>query len=300
MSVKISTETNITSVLQTLQNIRGSTYWECENYYNLYWNKDTNELKVCGFQGESSYEIIKRCPFLNVKEYDILSEERLIAYLSDGFRIILPISTKGIGMEGADYFHNVFVSELINQKTVKIYDFWRPKFKWDFREIKICDAIKGICVSAETNQRIIIFSPLQTKKENKYINDENIIKDYLYANADNVGINAITCLEKHIANLEDVYYLNHVNFIALLEHFNVWKEWMQLFSMDLKLINSIILSANKLKILSMKYWYAKSVQSDWKEILMKQLNMLISQEELLLQSIINEDMRNLEQEMYKK
>lgn len=67
MSVKISTETNITCVLETLQNVSGITHWECENYYNLNWNKDTNELKVCGFQGEGSYEIIKRCPFLMLK-----------------------------------------------------------------------------------------------------------------------------------------------------------------------------------------------------------------------------------------
>lgn len=235
--------------------------------------------------------------FFNVKEYDILSEKQLITILSDGYQIILPISTEGIGMKGANYCHNVFVSELINQKTVKIYDFWRPKFRWDFRKIMISDAIKGICVSEETNQRIIVFSLSQINK-NTYIYDEKIIEDYLYANLDGVGINAISCLEKHITALEDVYYLNHMNFIVLLEHFKVWREWMKLFSMDLKLINSIVSNANKLKILSMKYWYAESVRSDWKEILTKQLDLLISQEEILLQSIITENVRNSEQEIY--
>lgn len=294
MSVEISTETNIASVIQTLQNVSGSTYWECENYYNLQWNNDANELKVCGFQGESSYEIIKRCPFFDIKEYDILSAEKLIAGLSAGFRILLPISTEGIRMKGANYCHNVFISELINQKTVKVYDFWRPEFRWDFRELRICDVINGICVSPETNQHIIMFSLSQYKKANPNMKDDELIKDYLYTDSDSVGINAISCLEKHIAELEDVYYLDHVNFIALLEHFKVWREWMEFFSMDLDFINSIVLSANKLKILSMKYWHAKSVPSDWKDIIMNKLNFLVLQEKMLLQSIIDKNQINLE------
>lgn len=264
----------IVAMLMTLDNCNGSIIWVVENYYNIIWDYSQSNLQICGDFGKNAYQIIETCPFIEYKKWNI-SEfgEQDLSLLDEGYGILLPINTKKMGITEKTYFHNIFVEEK-EQDKLRVYDFWAPKFHW---EMKIMDS--KILLAAIDNKIREEVVPIAIKKrkvtqEKICFEPRMIIQKYLSANSSSLSLEAYDRWIETIEQLKSVYYLNHVDFNNLYEHFIVWEIFVQLLDekCEKRILNSDIFVMKKMAIelrnYSMKVWRMSNQSgTDWKNVI---------------------------------
>lgn len=281
----IESEASVKVAIEILADDDVKKKWMYQSFYNMSWDNRQCILSHCGIQGINSFDSLLNCPFLNCYAISNKKQET-VKYLAEGYSLILPISTERIGINGKNFSHNIFVKAKADDTNVVVYDFWAPRFIWEKKRWDIQKIINGITENAAEHEYPIackikeggleVFSP---SKVDLFVNS------YIRGR-DGHGIDFYEGIKKWVENMETPYTLNHVNFVTMKEHFEVWKELLCENDMS-NHIEDLISKTTALRNLSMKLWYSKRVKPDWKEGLIQKLTEIQVLEKQLLTKIID-------------
>lgn len=296
-NIKVNAE--VAAVLDVLENSNDSVRWALSNYYNIEWNDSEDTLQVCGFEGKSTYETILSCPYIEKIILNKKTDEEF-KLLDLGYSILLPIDTKRLGLTETPYYHSIFLTNRFDN-MVTVYDFWTPKFKWREKTLNY----QLVKQAVDTKQRKGV-SPIAIKLNQKGKNHTEklevfkLISDYLgYGGSKGkYGFQAYSQWQEYIKNLSNVFYLNHVDFNTLYEHFVVWEGIIKMLQREIGINNEIYSnfiklenSAIKLRNLSIKFWLKRNaVDDEWRNIIVSKLEEIKQEEKDLLEKLYSENM----------
>ena len=179
--------------------------------------------------------------------------------------------------------------------------FWTPKFKWREKTLNY----QLVKQAVDTKQRKGV-SPIAIKLNQKEKNHTEklevfkLISDYLgYGGSKGkYGFQAYSQWQEYIKNLSNVFYLNHVDFNTLYEHFVVWEGIIKMLQREIGINNEIYSnfiklenSAIKLRNLSIKFWLKRNaVDDEWRNIIVSKLEEIKQEEKDLLEKLYSENM----------
>lgn len=293
----ITSYANIACLFTEIPINRVTVKWFFENFFNLAWDKKTNELIPCGTNICNRYEAIMNCPYIDVKFH---SKEYLInnEYRSNSV-VLFPINTKLLGITEKEYIHDVMIKELEPNGKCKVYDFWQPKFKWKYQVCDYRSLVESIdFTNKELFNKIIVFiiKDLSTFAENvnykcsedvlTYLHTNNIERRYVY------GIKIYDTFCRYINSFNSYRDIPVTNFQILYEHYLFVREAFKIMQLcsgntckkcdyDL-LFSELVKKIELLRNYVMKIWYSKKNAGEWKQKICKQLLDLKKEESNLL------------------
>lgn len=285
----INSEASVKASIEMLGDADYRTNWVLDSYFNLKWDCENSTLSHCGIGGVGSFESILESSIFEGKHIKNYSEE-VDMFLKRGYSLILPISTKKIGIPGKNFYHNIFVESECDDQNVYVYDFWAPEFQWKKKVWGKEKIVLGIYEIEERKQYAIA---LKLNDSSDVVQSSLCIKDYAkaYRNADaNTGINVYKRIIEWIQNMERVFFLDHVVFVTIEEHFCVWNSITETDRRMNSLVQEALVKAKALRNLSMKYWYSKKMNGEWKEELVKRVDELRLCELNIIGIVENKDM----------
>jgi hypothetical protein len=285
----INSEASVKASVEMLGDVHNGNKWVLDSYFNLKWDCKNNTLSHCGIGGAGSFESILKSPLFDGNHIKNYSEE-VDMFLKRGYSLILPISTQKMGIPGKNFYHNIFVVSEYDDRNIYVYDFWAPEFKW---KKKIWEKEKIIHAIHEIEERKQYAIALKPNDSSDIMPSSLSIKDYTraYENAaSNIGINVYERMIGWIQNMESVFFLDHVIFVTVEEHFCIWNSITEADTQINSLVQEALMKAKALRNLSMKYWYSKKVNSEWKEELVKRVNEIRLCEQNITGMVENTDM----------
>ncbi len=275
--------------------------WFFGNFFNLAWDKETNELIPCGTNISNRYEAIMNCPFIDVeihsKEYLINKKE-----YRDDIVVLCPINTKLFGITEKEYIHDVMLKELEPSGQCKVYDFWQPQFKWKFQ---VCDYNSLVESIDFTNKalfnKIIVFviKNLSNFVENVNYRCGEEVLSYLHTNYIEgkyvYGIEIYDSFCRYINSFNSYYDIPVTNFQILYEHYLFVREAFKTMQLSIGntyqkcnydlLFSELVKKIEILRNYVMKIWYSKKNAGEWKHKICKELLDLKREESNLLNKI---------------
>lgn len=267
----INTEASVKVSIEMLRDTNYGSKWIMDSYFSLKWDSKNKVLSHCGIGGAGSFEAILESPFFESVRIKNKIDD-VDKYLKKGYALILPISTEKIGVPGKNFYHNIFVESECDDKNVYIFDFWAPEFQWKKKVWEKEKIVQGIYEIEERKQYAIALK-VNDGSGNKQ--SSLCIKDYVnaYRNATlNTGTNVYKWIIEWINNMDNAFYLDHIVFVTIEEHFLIWENITQKNAQMNRYIHEVLMKAKSLRNLSMKYWYSTKKYSGWKEELVKRVS----------------------------
>lgn len=298
----ITAYTNIACLFNEIPLNQVTARWFFENFFNLAWDKETNELIPCGKVILNRYDAIVNCPYIEVK---ICTKEDIksIDYeLNKGkSNVLCPINTKLLGVTEKKYVHDVMLKDINSYGQCKVYDFWRPLFKWKSKECELSLVVSAIDFTNEALlNKIVIFQKkdISNFSEEKHIEWNKNIS--LYINNDfekgryAYGISVYDAFIDYISGFDTYYNIPIANFHILYEHYLFIYEsfkirpilYEPLRSENETLFLDLIKKIARLRNYVMKIWYNNKEVNSWKQKICAVLLELKKEEIRLLKKII--------------